>query len=326
MPRLVLADERQIESVYRESWSLWGAGLTPGGYQAVWEDVRRTAWARQHLSFFVWLDEQGRVLSSMKVYRPILRLHGQTSRIHVLGAIFTPRALRRRGHASAMIRASVTQARDGGASLALLFSDIGTRFYEDLGFVPLLAEEQWGRLRTDRRVAVGGWALRAMRDGDADAVRRAHDASSALREFGIVRDRGHWEFLWVRSRSFFSRLDDPDVRQRSWIATRAGRFAGYLVAVEGRGEWNIREVGAADGDPRTMATILHLGAVEARRTGLGRYYTWLPPSISAHLQDWGMRTRTRQRAIPMILPMNDAVDVPRLCAPEAAYIPYLDQF
>jgi len=326
VPRLVLANDRQIESVYRESYALWGAGLTPEDYRSLWEDVRGTPWATKHLSFYVWIDERERVLSSMKVYRPQLRLGGRTSRIHVLGAIFTPDAQRRRGHASAMIRAALERARRGDASVILLFSDIGTRFYEDMGFVPLAAEEQWGHLRADRPSPSGEMTLRPLRDSDAEAVRRAHEASSAAREIGIVRDREHWEFLQVRSKSFFSRLDDPDIRQVSWSATRAGRFAGYLIAVEGRGEWNVREVGAVDGDPQSMAAILRLGAAEARHAGLGRYYTWLPPSITAHLQDWGLRRRRRQRAIPMILTLSDAAVFNRLASPEAGHIPYLDQF
>jgi predicted N-acetyltransferase YhbS len=326
VPRLVLANERQVESVYRESFMLWGAGLRPKDYRALWEDVRATPWAAKQLSFYVWLDERDRVLSSMKVYRPQLRLSGRASRIYVFGAIFTPDAQRRRGHASAMIRAAREQASRSDASVILLFSDIGTRFYEDIGFVPLAAEEQWGRLRADRPGPSGGMTLRPMRDNDADAVRRAHEASSAAREIAILRDREHWEFLQVRSSSFFSRLDDPDIRQVSWSATRAGRFAGYLIAVEGRGEWNVREVGAVDGEPRSMAAILRLGAAEARRAGLGRCYSWLPPSITAHLRDWGLRGRQRQRAIPMVLPLSDAVVLERLASPEAAYIPYLDQF
>jgi len=113
----------------------------------------------------------------------------------------------------------------------------------------------------------------------------------------ITYRQGHW----VESAGYFERLRDSSVRQCCRIALDNGRFAGYLITVEGRGEWNIREVGAAGGEARTMATILRLGAYQARRTGARRFYGWLPPEVVDLLDDWPLKRRLRSKALPMIL-------------------------
>jgi hypothetical protein len=44
------------------------------------------------------------------------------------------------------------------------------------------------------------------------------------------------------------------------------------------------------------------------------------------LRDWTIHTRDRQRAVPMILPLDPAADLSGLASPDAAYLPFQDQF
>ena len=118
----------------------------------------------------------------------------------------------------------------------------------------------------------------------------------------------------------------PAVRQCCRVAVENGRFAGYLITVEGRGEWNVREIGAIEGDARRMAVILRLGAHEARRSGSRHFYGWLPPDVVALLDDWPLKSRLRSKAQPMIRLFDETVDPGRLGTVRAAYMPYQDQF
>jgi hypothetical protein len=158
--------------------------------------------------------------------------------------------------------------------------------------------------------AVPGFSLDDMEDRELPAVARAHRASSDARRIALLRDREHWDFL----------------RVRSVVARRDGRFAGYLITVEGRGEWNVREVGAAGGDPEVMADIVRVGSAEAWHAGLRGFYGWLPPSVAVRLRDSGIRSRSRTRAQPMILPLAPGVDVRELASAEHGFIPFQDQF
>lgn len=324
--RLAEATREQLVAIYSESHGLWGVGLSLADYQTVWEDVSRTAWARGHARFCVWLDDRERVCSSLKVYRPLVRVADRVCRATVLGAIFTPRTHRRQGHASGLVRAALDEGRRRGDGVALLFSDIGTRYYEAFGFQALPAQEHWGPLPRKSPARLEDWLLRPLLDSDMDAVRSAHDDTIARRPIAILRDLDHWEFLRVRSASYFQHLDDPRVRQLSLVANHHGRFAGFLTTVEGRGEWNVREIGASGGDPQLMATILALGAAVARQSGQRRYYGWLPPDVAERMPEWKMHTAERRRAVPMILPLDDGLDIGALVSLQTGFIPYQDQF
>ena len=50
------------------------------------------------------------------------------------------------------------------------------------------------------------------------------------------------------------------------------------------------------------------------------------PRTLARLRDWRINSRARRRAVPMILPLDGAVNVRRLDAPGQAYLPFQDQF
>jgi hypothetical protein len=326
MPRLALASQEQIESVYRESHLVWGAGLDPAGYRELWDEISATAWMTRHAEFRVWVDDENRVLSSMKFYQPLIRVGGITSRDAVLGAIFTPVSKRRRGHAAAMLRDATRLCRSRGARICLLFSDIGTGYYAGLGFVPLPAEEHWCRISPDAAAWPANWEMHTLRDEDLPDVRKAHDASCRRRPLSVIRDPEHWEFLVARTESFFSRLKDSKIGSRFRVVKRDGSFAGYVISVEGRGDWNLREIGAVDGDPATLEAVFRVAAGHARAAGLRRFYGWLPPELASRLSDWKIRVQPRGRALPMVLPLDATIDESQLRDPRFAFIPYQDQF
>ena len=324
MARLALAERNQVDAITRESYTLWGGGLTYEDYRGLWDEVGRCTWARKHARYYVWEDVDGRVLSSMKVYRPRLQVMGAEGRCSVFGAIFTPRSRRRHGHAGNMMRAALADLRRRGDIAAMLFSDIGTSYYSAFGFQALPSVEHVGRLPAPRADSAPEIVLRPAREDDLLDLLDAHDAVSRRRSIRIVRDVEHWEFLWRRSRSFFSRVTDRSVRQRWRVATHAGAFVGYVITVEGRGEWNVREVGAADGSVDAMIEIFRAAAAEAYAAGLRRVYGWLPGELAAGLERWPIRGRVRKRALPMLRPDHPIVDLARLRG--AGYIPFQDQF
>jgi hypothetical protein len=255
-----------------------------------------------------------------------VRVHDRRVRVALFGAVFTPAARRGRGHATAMVQAALDEARARGDAAALLYSDIGTAYYRRLGFSPLPADEHWGRLPQSSGRAAAGWSLRPMREADLATLVAAYDATSARRPLATIRDLEHWSFLRQRADGFFACLRDGSLLQLCRIATRAGADVGYLVTVEGRGEWNVREVGAVDGEERTIEQILRLGARAAKERGLRRVYGWLPPEVVPLLADWGLRTRRRRRALPMILPFDDRVATAALVEASRFHLTFKDQF
>lgn len=326
MPRFITPTPEQIRSVLADSHALWGAGLSSADYIGMWEELARSRWAQAWYSWRALVDTDGRVLSSLKLYRPLIRLGDTTARVAAIGAVFTPRPLRRRGHAAALIRATLDEAAERGDGAALLFTDIGTEYYQAFGFQPLPCEDALGTLTRVPAFQADGVTLRAMTPGDLDAVVAAHEAASASRPIAVVRDRGHWEFLLDRAATFFHRLDGSGLERRFTIAEQGSRPIGYLVAVLAPGEWNLREAASFDGDPRTLARILAAGAAEARASGATTVWGWVPRALWTAAPAWRLRSQTRLRAIPMIRALGACSLPDRLDTVEGAFIPYLDQF
>jgi len=325
MARLSLAQPEQIREIYEETHALWGGGLSATDLHGLWSDLATTAWGSRHARFYVWTDGKGRVLSSAKAYFPMLRAFGHVERATVLAAVFTPRSQRGQGHASAMLRALLEKDRRCGVRAALLFSDIGPGFYARLGFRPLPAREHWANLNNQRVSAIENCAFREAAPSDLESIRLAHLEFSERRDLAVVRDREHWHFLLERTRSFFARLGDRSVRPHCRVALRGGEFAGYLIAVEGRGEWNLREAGAPGGCPDRISELLRAGAVDAEGRGARRFSGWLPPEVASRLDDWGLRESARRRAVPMLL-VHREEDGRGLDSPLAAYLSHQDQF
>ncbi len=326
MCRLVPARQDQIRQITGESYALWGGGLTHDAYVAMWAELERTPWARLHYTHYAWMDGDGHLLSSVKVYSPLMRLFERTGRATAIGAVFTPRTRRGRGHAAAMIRAVVEEGRSRGDLLVLLFSDIGTRYYGRLGFAALPAEEATGTLGPRSARMSEGISLRPMVPGDHEAVVEAHAEAGRGRALSVVRDLEHWSFVVSRARAFFSRLDGTDLSDVYRTATRNGRFLGYLVGLRGGDCWNVREASAAGGDPELLAAILRAGAAEARAGGARHVYGWVPREFADLVPEWRLRFSPRERAIPMILPLGGEVSPSPLRSASAAYLSPVDHF
>ena len=75
-----------------------------------------------------------------------------------------------------------------------------------------------------------------------------------------------------------------------------------------------------------MSRVLRLAAVDAARSGLRRFYAWLPHELLEHLDDWEIRSSSRRGAVPMLLSLDGMAEIPALQVPGVAYIPYQDQF
>jgi len=324
--QLITPDAEQVRAILAESHSLWGAGLTLPSYSAMWEEMAASPWGRKWFSWRALLDDTGRMISSLKLYRPELRVDGETLRACALGAVFTPRALRRRGHAAQLIRAVLAEASARGDGPGFLFTDIGTEYYARLGFVPLPCEDVVGTLAGAPDPRARGVTFRTMDARDLERVAAGHARACAERAIAVLRDREHWECLLLRSETFFRRLDGSGLEGRFQSAEERGLPIGYLVGVVGAGEWNIREAAAYDGSDETLARILAAGGAEAAVSGAASVWGWIPRAWFPLVPSWRPRVQPRPRAIPMLRPKGGGPLAAALTAPDRAFLPYLDQF
>jgi predicted GNAT family N-acyltransferase len=131
---IVPAEDDILERILDGTFEIWHEGLSRSAY-GQWNRAQlRTPWARHRLQRFAALDDRGRLLATAKQYRFDVRVGDRQGWMCGIGAVFTPPEQRGQGHASRLIEQLVSRAQVEGALLASLFSEIGTAFYERLGY------------------------------------------------------------------------------------------------------------------------------------------------------------------------------------------------
>src|SRR5262245_57066781 len=130
---MVTASGAVLEHILDGTYPIWNEGITRKAY-AQWNQAQMaTEWGRRHLRR-VALTDDGRVLSSAKEYRFRAFADGRAISVLGIGAVFTPEDKRGQGHARALVEQMVAHARADGCDTALLFSEIGATYYEQMGF------------------------------------------------------------------------------------------------------------------------------------------------------------------------------------------------
>src|SRR5436190_23336934 len=96
------ADPAQLEAILDQTYPVWGEGLSRHAYGAWNRAQMASRWGRQHLRRLALTDEET-LVASAKRYDLEIRIGELTAPVVGIGAVFTPSALRGRGHARALI-------------------------------------------------------------------------------------------------------------------------------------------------------------------------------------------------------------------------------
>ena len=138
---LVVATAAEKLARDRLTFASWGEQLTPEQYLKREERLCAHPWARDTMTWWLWRDADGSVLSSCESYRMCSAVDGERGDTWAVASVYTDPALRGRGHARAMMNALVARARAEGAQASTLFSDVGTPIYEASGYAARPAED-----------------------------------------------------------------------------------------------------------------------------------------------------------------------------------------
>ncbi len=194
------ATDAEIERVLEETHALWSDGMDREDYARFIPSLMSTAWARSgHYRFLAMVDAAGDLACAMKLYRLDARVDGRRCTLGGVGAVFTLPRHRRRGHAAALIEQAHAWMREGGDAASLLHSEIGSAYYEKLGYRPLdpsavmlqvlpASPDPPSRLRV---LSAGGGS-------DLDQVMALRGEEDGDRAFVLERDPSYWEILRAR--------------------------------------------------------------------------------------------------------------------------------
>jgi predicted N-acetyltransferase YhbS len=288
--RVVPASGEILEDILDKTHPVWGEGLDRSAYARYNAAQLKTPWGSRHLARVALVDG-ARWLSTAKRYRMRVSLRGRELDALGIGAVFTPPNLRRRGFAAELVNRLLSEAASDGASLALLFSEIDPRYYEQFGFrslpiTQLVLDVSPGRERRLRRRlqeadiahAPPAIPLRSGEPGDAPAVAEMNAIQASGFAFHLVRSPEYGNFALAKKR-LLAASSAPGAREVEFLAVEeGGRAAGYVVVLEAGEYWMITECG--DRDPsgaRVGAIVQAILARPGRRPS--RLRAWLPANF-----------------------------------------------
>jgi len=266
----------ELETIERDTASVWAHGLSVDEYAAREVALFAHPWARGALRKRVLRERTGGpVLASFDA----LETECAAGRALTIASVFVEPALRGRDHARTMLELALAEAAADGVVLAVLFSDIGFRFYERLGFGGGPASYAWfdarGAAPPAPPAAGAGPPLEPVALADLGAAVEAVRAfrASLARDVTMLPTAGLLGWHLERFR-FFARL-----RGAPWPRTlglRAPSGALALFAPNAR-DRTLEVFSLVARDPRDARALL-LGALAAARVAaLARVVVWLGP-------------------------------------------------
>ena len=279
-PRLVKAATNPIlRQIYDETWPIWGEGLSREGYERYNRAQLAVPWSKTHLER-VALMEGDTLLASAKRYGLTLRMDGVDTPGLGIGAVFTPPALRGRGHAAALIEAMIAAASAEGARCALLFSEIDPEYYARLNFgvVPVMSATL--RLKSQKREGAPAVLVRDGADRDLDNIVAMHDARAAGYAFALKRDRDYVRYA-ISKRRLLAASGPAGLRTVEFLVTEEGGNAvAYIVVTRGPEGQILEEWGDRDPTGARVGAMLQVLAARTPAEDVAPLRTWLPADFA----------------------------------------------
>jgi GNAT superfamily N-acetyltransferase len=319
-PSIVRATGAVLEDLFDQTYPLWGDGLSRKAY-AQWNNAQeRTVWGRGHLQRLALVDGD-RVLATAKRYDLLVTLDGRPVPTVGVGAVFTPPALRGQGYARAMIEALLDRARVGGAELALLFSEIGARYYERLGFSVVSVET------ADIAVHVAPGApavlVRGGEDADAERIAAMYAQRGSRYRFSLAPSADQVRYMLTKKR-LFAGLDPSGRRTVAYFVAEEGhRAAAFVLLQITRGSsdrpdaWSLEACGDADPDGARVGAILQALIARLPAASLPIVRGWWPASLRP--PQLTITSRAQAGEVMMIKPLAAGAVTPLLAAGDVLY-------
>lgn len=294
---LRLASEEERSRLDEASYGQWGGGLPLPGHLDRERALRESAWSRASLS--TWLWEAGEaLLASCETYAVPSSVGGVGGVSWEIASVFTPEALRGKGHASRMLDALGEQlGMVPDAQALLLFSDVGEAMYARLGFVGLPA---WNRVFPAAAGPVEGARLLA-----AEGLARHWPRWPAANEEGFVLVPSVDQLGWhLRAAELRASAEG----RAPMAAVGAVLGEGAIVWAEAREHDELRVLDLVTRSPAEARGLLRAAQAAAAEAGLAAVVAWESTDGAPWPEALGVRME-RRGAVPMIRSFLAELDV-----------------
>lgn len=305
--------QRMLDATY----AVWHEGLTRVNYGRFQAAQTQTPWGADHLRMYALVDGD-RLLASAKRYDLRAVIGGKPARVCGLGAVFTDPAQRGRGWAAELIARLLAEARDDGASMGLLFSEIGSEYYARQGFVEIPTPPMVTiRVSESPRYGAPMTMIRGGDTRDLDAMAAMGQARDQPVPFHLDRDVGFIQYNITRKR-LLAGLGRPGTREvHFFIAEEGTTAAAYVVVSVASSGWTIEECGDRDPTGARVGAILQALIAREPHERRPQISAWLPFGFTPPQVTLEPATATAE--VMMMRSLDPDRTVPRLSVADVSY-------
>jgi GNAT superfamily N-acetyltransferase len=298
---LLPADPARLDEILDGTYAIWGEGLSRHSYGAWNRAQMATKWGRDHLHRLALMDG-GTLLASAKRYDLSAIVRSEAVPLLGIGAVFTPAERRGQGHARRLIELMIADAATRGCRYALLFSEIGTAYYESLGFraVPRT-------LVTIDLVFKPGAPATLVRSAEAEDLPAIAAISARYREgaaFALDRSADQIAFFLARRRLLAGFSPAGQRAVELFVAEEGRRPVAYVFITRGPKGAVLEECGDNDPSGARVGAMLQVLSARTPAEPASRLQGWLPSSFRP--PQIRITGETSSPEIMMIRPIGDA--------------------
>ena len=304
--QVVPVDGALVERIFDLTHPIWHDGLSRRAYSRWNTTQQRTPWGAERLQRVALVDASGDLLASAKRYRYDVRLGDRAGWMCGFGAVFTPPERRGRGYARTLLERLLDDAHRDGALFAGLFSEIGTPYYERLGFYPLVLDEVTVKVRL--KGGAPAMLVRAGDERDLPALAAMHESRVAGVRLALVRDQSLLHASLVKKR-LFAGLSAPGTHRLEFFVAEEGASAvAYAVISSNQYGWTLEEAGDRDPAAARLGAMFQVLLAREPSQEIPIIRTWWPRAFAVPPQI-ELARRTAPRDVFMVRPLV-ASDLP----------------
>jgi GNAT superfamily N-acetyltransferase len=299
---VVVADGPLLDQILGLTYEIWNEGLTGRAYSRWYQAQIRTPWGRHHLQRVALVDDAGKLLATAKRYRYRVRLDSRAGWMAGIGAVFTPPLQRGRGYASQLIEQLIEASRRDGVLFVGLFSEIGTSFYERLGFAAVPIDEV--SIRVERKNGAPAMLVRFGDERDLPALEEMHRVRSSSVRFALDRDRSMIQYA-VSKKRMLAGLGPWGLRQVEFVVAEEGASAvAYAVLHQNAKGWTLEEAGDRDPSGARLGAMLQVLVAREPSAPMPLIRAWWPQAFPVPPQI-SLTDRSAARDVFMVRPLAD---------------------
>lgn len=296
-------------AITKETQDIWSGGMGLADRITFLSKQSSLPWARKHIKRYVLL-KNGKPASSCKLFKLNFAFRNRSIDLYGLGGIFTASQFRQQGLAAQLVKEMIDIAKRNEQAGVLLFSDIGTDYYERLGFEAFAGNNfaidlsDVSKMQSSEGIS---YQIKPLEESDIADITCHYQKWLSQKAYGRRRDSNYWSFRIWSERQFqiFSGWQWP-VQELVRFKFRDKAVPGYAIIECSQTRMRILEV-IANSDFTNLIWQSLIEIAQARNFKQIRgWEATSPANTFAQTKNSGAKSKLVERewAQPMILPLS----------------------